>query len=69
MPIYEYTCQDCGQGFECLLLNSREEKDLTCPHCQSGRVSRRMSGFALGGGGGSAGISTGGSCGSSGGFS
>lgn len=43
MPIYEYTCQDCGDEFE-LLVNSSTQP--TCPSCQSQRLEKEFSTFA-----------------------
>lgn len=40
MPIYEYTCQDCGLDFERLVLGG---KTPTCPECESERLERRIS--------------------------
>lgn len=33
MPIYEYTCTDCGLSFEELRPHSRAEEDAPCPRC------------------------------------
>ncbi len=40
MPIYEYTCQDCGLDFERLILGG---KTPSCPGCDSEKLERRMS--------------------------
>ncbi|MFH1134444.1 MAG: zinc ribbon domain-containing protein [Pseudomonadota bacterium] len=67
MPIFEYVCLDCGKVFETLVLNSREE--VCCPDCESKRLEKAMSSFALSAGSsGSRGASLGG-CSSKGGFS
>ena len=52
MPIYEYQCKKCDQGFEYLVFGSDEPKN--CPSCNSRKVSRIMSacGFKSGGSGG-----------------
>ena len=43
MPIYEFTCEQCGHEFSVLV---RRMGDLAaCPECHSER-QRRMSGFA-----------------------
>lgn len=50
MPIYEYTCQSCGEEFEALV--PRPGAKAPCPECGSKKVSKRMSapgGFSLGG--------------------
>jgi putative FmdB family regulatory protein len=69
MPIYEYVCLDCEKVFETLVLNSREE--VCCPYCDSKRLEKAMSSFAMSGGfgsGGGAGKAPGG-CSSKRGFS
>jgi putative FmdB family regulatory protein len=40
MPIYEYTCDDCGHEFE-LLLRGGEQP--SCPGCAGERLTRAMS--------------------------
>ena len=40
MPIYEYTCRDCGLDFERLVLG---RKTPTCPGCESENLERRLS--------------------------
>ena len=40
MPIYEYTCDDCGNEFE-LLIRGQEKPE--CPSCNSGKLSRSLS--------------------------
>lgn len=52
MPIYEYMCNKCGKNFEYLQFSS-DGSDIACPHCQSGDISRLLSSFATGQGGGS----------------
>jgi putative FmdB family regulatory protein len=71
MPIYEYTCNTCNEEFEELVFGDDVPP---CPHCDSIKISKRMSrpcyhmaggnGYAPsapGGGGGCAGCS-GGNC-------
>jgi putative FmdB family regulatory protein len=43
MPIYEYTCRDCGTNFEELLLSAKET--VSCRSCRSKKVERHMSTF------------------------
>lgn len=44
MPIYEYTCKDCGKQFEQLVrADSRPE----CPACQGTRLEKMLSAFAV----------------------
>jgi len=42
MPIYEYTCKQCGKEFERVVL-SGNEKGITCPECKSKDVKKNMS--------------------------
>lgn len=45
MPIYEYTCSDCGKRFELLVRGGATPE---CPHCRSARLERELSAFAVG---------------------
>lgn len=49
MPIYEYSCQECGAEFEKLLIRTSAEKDLVCPECGARELNRKFSLFAAGG--------------------
>jgi putative FmdB family regulatory protein len=40
MPIYEYTCKACGDGFELLV---RHDTVVACPSCRSGEIERLLS--------------------------
>jgi putative FmdB family regulatory protein len=40
MPIYEYSCRECGTEFEKLVSG---HVVVACPSCQSDRVMRRLS--------------------------
>jgi putative FmdB family regulatory protein len=40
MPIYEYSCRECGVEFEKLV---GAQSAVACPSCASGRVMRRIS--------------------------
>ena len=40
MPIYEYSCNDCGQEFEFLL---RGDEQPECPSCGQQRLTRMLS--------------------------
>lgn len=42
MPLYEYTCKDCGRGHE-QLHGIKDNPDPTCPFCDSPRISKRVS--------------------------
>jgi putative FmdB family regulatory protein len=40
MPIYEYTCDDCGEEFELLIRGSEKP---SCPSCAGERLTKAMS--------------------------
>jgi len=46
MPIYEFRCDACGEIFELLALNSKEQKEARCPHCGGEDLARVMSACA-----------------------
>jgi putative FmdB family regulatory protein len=46
MPIYEYTCEDCGEEFETLVRSMTDASKQRCPKCGRSRCARRMSVFA-----------------------
>ena len=52
MPIYEYTCQDCGESCEVLMRVSDTDPG-NCPSCKTGKLKKRVSvsGFRLSGSG------------------
>jgi putative FmdB family regulatory protein len=52
MPIYEYTCPDCGKDFDELQKFSDPPVSV-CPTCKAGNVKKRISAtsFVLKGGG------------------
>ncbi len=63
MPIYEYSCPECGVEFEKLV---GSQVAVACPSCASGRVIRRISLVGVKTGGqhaGMAGAPQGGCCG------
>ena len=69
MPIYEYTCADCGTKFEVVRLMKDADKPIPCKQCESSHTARNISVFfAQSGGkvvaGGSSGCAgcAGGSC-------
>ncbi len=41
MPIYEYRCQSCGHELEALVRSGKEPE--TCPSCETGNLSRKIS--------------------------
>ena len=67
MPLYEYRCNNCGDEFEKMVRFSEADQAQACPACSSRDTKKKISVFASPGGG-SASISSGGSCGSSGGY-
>lgn len=48
MPIYEYSCKQCGTAFEELVWG---EATPPCPSCESTEVEKQLSRFAVGSGG------------------
>ncbi len=46
MPIYEYSCADCGRLTSVLLKTMSAEMKATCNHCGSKKLSRALSRFA-----------------------
>lgn len=46
MPIYEYSCNDCGTKFEKLVRRSAEANQVECPSCGHDRVTTQYSTFA-----------------------
>jgi putative FmdB family regulatory protein len=50
MPIYEYTCNGCGELFERLVRSvSSGVTSVECPECGDGGAERAMSSFAFAG--------------------
>ena len=45
MPIFEYTCPNCGHSFEKLVLSSKRQSELSCPKCGSKEVQKVVSLF------------------------
>ena len=68
MPIYEYSCGDCGEKFEKLVRLSDSTPDIECPKCGSKNAKKALSLFGMGAGksGGGSFASSGGSCATSG---
>ena len=48
VPIYEYTCQGCGERFEQLQRSMTSEVKPKCPKCGSPKTVRALSVFAVG---------------------
>jgi putative FmdB family regulatory protein len=49
MPLYEFSCKNCGRQFESLVTAGRE-KDVVCVECGSADVRKMISCFGIGGG-------------------
>ena len=45
MPIYEYTCADCGTKFEVVRLIKDADKPTTCQQCKGEHTARNISVF------------------------
>jgi putative FmdB family regulatory protein len=43
MPLYDFTCDDCGTRFERLVRRTAEIADVDCPGCSGRHVSRALS--------------------------
>jgi putative FmdB family regulatory protein len=46
MPIYEYSCRDCGARFEKLLRRAEDAAELACPTCGQRDLAQELSVFA-----------------------
>lgn len=46
MPIYEYTCGDCGRLSSVFVKSMSTETKVTCHHCGSRKLARALSRFA-----------------------
>ena len=46
MPIYEYTCGDCGRLTSVFVKSTSAAKEPACGHCGSRKLSRALSRFA-----------------------
>ncbi|MEK6691575.1 MAG: zinc ribbon domain-containing protein [Nitrospirota bacterium] len=46
MPIYEYICKGCGEGFLLLQRVGANEKDTICSKCGSQEVKKKFSAFS-----------------------
>jgi putative FmdB family regulatory protein len=62
MPIFEYTCLDCGRDFETIVFKSSEK--VCCPHCHTENLEKKMSKFAFKGADRFVGTGSSSSCGS-----
>jgi len=46
MPLYEYSCRECGRRFEVLQRLGADGTGVTCPACGATLVSKQFSTFA-----------------------
>jgi putative FmdB family regulatory protein len=46
MPIFEYSCDDCGSKFEKLVRRSAEANAVRCPACGQDHLTTQYSTFA-----------------------
>lgn len=72
MPLYEYSCRECGHRFEVLQRMNEGSEGLDCPRCGHPEVSKQFSTFAAAVAGGSTagrGAAASGACGGPSGFS
>ena len=49
MPIYEYRCEACSEGFEVFVRSPSRQTDPTCPKCGSQKAKKAISLFGVGG--------------------
>lgn len=61
MPVYTYTCKDCGEKFDLLIGVSSEKAELKCKKCNSKNIQKTFSPFSVGDSGNKVG-SSGSSC-------
>ena len=45
MPLYEYSCQDCGSKFDALRSIKEADSAIECKHCHSHETHRKLSTF------------------------
>ena len=53
MPVYEYRCEACGEGFEQFVRLPSRQVEPTCPKCGSREVQKAVSLVGVGRSGGS----------------
>jgi len=46
MPMYEYRCEGCGEGFELVQPMNARSEDTVCPLCKAKKAVRLLSAFA-----------------------
>ena len=47
MPLYEYTCSDCGEDFDKLVKFSEADQIPDCPECGDGNTHKKISAGAM----------------------
>jgi len=62
MPIYEYSCGECGEKFEKLIRAASSTEEIRCPRCQSLQVKKALSLFGCCGAGRGMDLPASGSC-------
>jgi putative FmdB family regulatory protein len=45
MPLFEYTCGDCGHSFEELIFSN--DIKVSCPQCDSEKIDKQLSTFGV----------------------
>ena len=68
MPLYEYSCADCGHRFEILQRIGEGAEGLRCPCCDADRLDKQFSTFASASDGKAAASPVAGGCGAGSGF-
>jgi putative FmdB family regulatory protein len=49
MPIFDFSCNECGKNFDVMISNSDKDK-VRCPQCSSAKVVQKLSLFNTGSG-------------------
>ncbi len=49
MPMYQFSCRDCGQGFEKRLRMSQASSQQECPDCGSQNTRKVFGAVSIGG--------------------
>lgn len=47
MPIYTYTCKDCGAKFDLLIGVTSEREELKCKKCNSKDIEKTLGAFSV----------------------
>lgn len=53
MPLFDYQCEACNNQFTELRKGSEKDLPISCPQCGKETSKRLVTGFSMGGGGGS----------------